>query len=196
MKNIAIIGAGGIGSFLVMELNRLAENSQLNDAKFTICDGDIVELKNLKYQNFDESDIGKNKAAALYEKCVYLLASAKSTYVEANDLQQFDLVVSCVDSADWRKAMFTELNSKEKMWIDLRSEGRAFAAYMKNKTSTLESMIATLPDSKERGSCQNAFELENNVIQIGNRIVAMIGVQMILNYLRNTTGLTTINLMV
>lgn len=196
MTSIAIIGAGGIGSFLVTELDRLGENDQLEHAKFTVFDGDIVEHKNLKYQRFDETDIGYNKVSALYKKCLFLKMRPMDTFAKVEDLVDFDLVVSCVDSSDWRKEMFTELEKKNTMWIDLRSEGRALAAYMKCKKNSLEAMLATLPDTKERGSCQNAFELENNIIQIGNRVVAMIGVQMILNYLRKDSGLTAINLLV
>ncbi len=196
MKQIAIIGAGGIGSFLIGELERLAENDQLANIHFTVFDGDIVEHKNLKYQNFVEKDIGKNKAQAMLGKCVFLDMVVNKVFANAKDLTGFDAVVSCVDSSDWRKEMFKVLEPKGTMWIDLRSEGRAIAAYMKSKKNTLETMLATLPDTRERGSCQNAFELENNVVQIGNRIVAMIGVQMILNYTRGDTGLTSISLMV
>lgn len=196
MKRIAIIGAGGIGSFLLGELERLAENNQLPNTHFIVFDGDVVEHKNLKYQNFVETDIGKNKAQAMFDKTVFLNMETKSVFANAKDLTEFDAVVSCVDSSDWRKEMFKILEPKGTMWIDLRSEGRAVAAYVKCKKNTLETMLATLPDTRERGSCQNTFELENNIIQIGNRIVAMIGVQMILNYLRKDSGITAINLLV
>ena len=46
-KKILIIGAGGIGSFLVQFLNKL------NIYELTVFDSDKVEEKNLLYQNFN-----------------------------------------------------------------------------------------------------------------------------------------------
>ena len=51
MRKVMIIGAGGIGSFLIPQLNR----TKLY--KLTVYDPDIVEEKNLTYQNFTEDDI-------------------------------------------------------------------------------------------------------------------------------------------
>lgn len=65
-KRIAIIGNGGIGSNLVVPLmkflktmNRMGYNHPVD---ILICDGDIVEKKNLERQDFVLSDIKSKKA--------------------------------------------------------------------------------------------------------------------------------------
>jgi tRNA A37 threonylcarbamoyladenosine dehydratase len=50
-KKILIVGAGGIGSFLIPLLDRV----KIYD--ITVFDPDIVEEKNLLYQNYEKSDI-------------------------------------------------------------------------------------------------------------------------------------------
>ena len=51
MRRILIIGAGGIGSFLIPILNRLGVYD------ITAFDEDRVEVKNLSYQNFTTDDL-------------------------------------------------------------------------------------------------------------------------------------------
>ena len=60
--NIHLIGAGGTGGYALSYLVRL-----LSDGEHVIhvYDGDRVEPKNLKRQNFDVADLDENKAAAL-----------------------------------------------------------------------------------------------------------------------------------
>lgn len=60
MKNIHIVGAGGVGSWLTPSLCMLAGHE-----KVTVYDGDTLETKNLNRQLFTEADVGKNKAEAL-----------------------------------------------------------------------------------------------------------------------------------
>ena len=50
MRKIMIIGAGGIGSFLIPLLNKTGLY------KMTVFDPDIVEKKNVPYQNFEMED--------------------------------------------------------------------------------------------------------------------------------------------
>jgi len=67
----------------------------------------------------------------------------------------------------------------------MRSEGRDIAIFTKSKKNTLDVMMKTLPkEDVENGSCQRQWEFENNIIQLGNRIVSSIGAQFILNWVR------------
>ena len=67
-----VIGCGGNGSFLIRDLARFiaVKNEDDDYAKhaLTVCDADIVELKNIKRQNFIIDDVGSNKAKVLAER--------------------------------------------------------------------------------------------------------------------------------
>lgn len=60
--NIHVIGAGGTGGFCVEFLARLLAGGE---HQIHVYDGDKVELKNLKRQNFTVSDVDLNKAEVL-----------------------------------------------------------------------------------------------------------------------------------
>ena len=64
---IVIIGAGGTGGNIIPHLYRIAFSSDRH-CKIVICDGDIVERKNLIRQNFAACDIGENKAQVMAER--------------------------------------------------------------------------------------------------------------------------------
>lgn len=65
---IVVLGAGGTGGYLIPHLYRIAFADSARTYRIIICDGDIVEEKNLIRQNFVKQDIGKNKAAVLAER--------------------------------------------------------------------------------------------------------------------------------
>lgn len=64
---IVMLGAGGTGGHIAPHLYRLLY--ALNrPVRFIICDGDVVEEKNLVRQNFTPADLGENKAKVLAER--------------------------------------------------------------------------------------------------------------------------------
>lgn len=178
-ENILVVGCGGIGSYLIQEVENLSRQGQIN-SEITISDFDIVELKNIKYQNFKNSDIGKEKAVVLGDR--YLFNSVRKIKNE-DDLEEYELFIICVDNAETRKLITDYCYKTNKYFIDLRSEGRALAVFTSEISKKDYNKTIDLND-KESKSCQLAFELEDNIIQEGNKIVAMIGSQLLLNYLR------------
>lgn len=60
--NIHVIGAGGTGGYCVEFLARLLAGGE---HKIHVYDGDMVEIKNLKRQNFAKKDVDLNKADVL-----------------------------------------------------------------------------------------------------------------------------------
>lgn len=60
--NIHVIGAGGTGGYCIEYLARLLAGG---NHKINVYDGDSVEIKNLKRQNFSKDDVDLNKAEAL-----------------------------------------------------------------------------------------------------------------------------------
>lgn len=63
--NIHVIGAGGTGGYCIEFLTRLLAGGK---HKIHVYDGDMVEIKNLKRQNFSKDDVDLNKAEALCRK--------------------------------------------------------------------------------------------------------------------------------
>lgn len=181
IKNILVIGCGGIGSYLIRELDRLLKNGQLGEVDVTICDMDKVEPKNVKYQNFTIEDVNGNKAKVLGTR--YLFNYSNKQITEFSQLKDYDLFLICVDNAKTRKLIFEYCFENDKYFIDLRAESRAVAVFTKDR-SDLDTLIKSLGDSDKSTSCQLAYELESDTIQNGNIIVASIGSQLLLNKLR------------
>ena len=68
MKTL-IVGCGGIGSWLINEIAEAITQGQIDfHSCFDIADNDIIECKNVKFQNFKDKDIGKNKALQLSKR--------------------------------------------------------------------------------------------------------------------------------
>ena len=64
---IVMLGAGGTGGHIAPHLYRLLY-ALGRPVRFIICDGDVVEQKNLVRQNFIPADLGENKAKVLAER--------------------------------------------------------------------------------------------------------------------------------
>lgn len=64
---VVMLGAGGTGGHIAPHLYRLLYALE-RPVRFIICDGDVVEAKNLVRQNFIPADLGENKARVLAER--------------------------------------------------------------------------------------------------------------------------------
>lgn len=64
---VVMLGAGGTGGHIAPHLYRLLYALE-RPVRFIICDGDVVERKNLVRQNFIPADLGENKARVLAER--------------------------------------------------------------------------------------------------------------------------------
>lgn len=140
-RKVLVIGAGGIGSYLISFL----DNLNLYDIQ--VNDDDKVETKNLTYQNFSEEDVGKHKVDCMKRHASVKIASPYSI-LTPKQLEGFDLIVCCVDNLGTRRMLY---NSNVK-WLDLRSQGRnaAYVTYQADPT-----MYDTLLAGKDGSfSCQ------------------------------------------
>ncbi len=184
MKNVLIIGCGGIGSWLIPRINRLMEYKQLSDINVTVADNDQVEDKNLPYQNFDMGDIIDDKALIMDSR--YNVLAINRRIVEEKELKAYDIIICAVDNAPTRRLVYKHcVGDSNKYFIDLRAEGSAVWAATSDCKMSYDGLLKTLGSSDEDRSCQLAFELDKGIIQLGNTVIAEIGAQYLLNHLRN-----------
>lgn len=182
---ILVIGAGGIGSHLIAEVCRLIEIEQIDpNTELVIADNDLAEMRQVKYQNFTFADAGLNKAQALAKRFKHVAITAVKDRIKSEkQLKVYDLIVLCVDNDPTRELVIKYCFSKNVDFLDLRSSGRTVSAFPKlEKASDNLKFI----DSNDTAcySCQDRNNLLMGRIDEGNKIVALIGVQMMLNKFR------------
>lgn len=128
-RSVMVIGAGGIGSYLVSFLNRVG----IYD--ITVYDDDNVERKNETTQNFCEGAVGEKKVDSI------LLATDDGSVTKEpfpvlveKQLQGYDLIVCCADNLGIRRLVYRQGFGADcqNKWLDLRSQGRngAVISYM------------------------------------------------------------------
>lgn len=114
--HIYLIGAGGTGGFLLEKLTRLFANFD-HPVTIEAIDGDTVEGKNLKRQNFTFDDLDHNKAQVLCTRLSKLVPHApklvpKTDYLTDNSLltdialldeDETPIIVDCVDNTATRR---------------------------------------------------------------------------------------------
>jgi molybdopterin/thiamine biosynthesis adenylyltransferase len=179
---LLVVGLGGIGSWLIHNLQHYKDIEQLPGLVLEAADPDIVEDKNIKYQNYLEEDILDYKADAIEAR--YEVVSYDHKILKTSQLSGYDCIISAVDNTTFRRMLFKHMDTLNTYWIDLRSEGQSIAFFTKHKANTLKKLLSTVKEDAENGSCQLEYQLEQNIIQGGNRIIAEIGAQLVLNWYR------------
>lgn len=106
--SIKVVGAGGIGSWLLAFLGRTSRIGADGQASATCFEKDEAEEKNLSRQPFSKRDVGRNKAEALAGWLYDLIdITAVEEYVKEDNVDQFihnlDTVFVCVDNHTSRK---------------------------------------------------------------------------------------------
>lgn len=188
---IIIIGVGGLGSFLVPEIMESIETGQLpSDTEITIADDDIIEFNQIKpMQNFNLNDIGRNKAEVLRDNYMIQMlqyqsvALVKGRITKKSELKGYDLIISCCDNFPTRKMIIEYCHEEDKQFMDLRATGRTIFGMVKAK-NIKDNMKFVEEEDKKEYSCQDKEDLEKGWIQLGHKIIAMKGMQMILNISR------------
>ncbi len=184
MKTL-IIGVGGIGSWLIEEIAKAVNQEQIElENEFYIADDDMVEINQITYQNFTTKEIAESKAKVLAKrfKDIALIYPITKRIMTEKQLEGYNLIICCADNTIVRELVFRYCHKNNIDFIDLRAEGRYVMAMPKG---TLEGDLSTLDlEDRASGSCQKESDLRKGWIQKGNKIIAMIGIQMLLNYFR------------
>lgn len=178
MNITKIIGAGGISSYYCEYIDMFIEKKQIINWEFTVYDDDAVELKNILYQNFKSSDIGKSKVSALEER--YFNLEFEEQRLNYNNINNCNLIIICADNNKIRREVYQNYIDNNIPFIDSRANGRAVGIFSSDTNNYLD----TLSNSNESSSCQNPFQLAKKEIEFGNVIIASILAQDTLNYYR------------
>jgi len=182
---ILVIGMGGIGSWLLEEICACIGQGQIDSMiEFVIADADIAELEQLNYQNFKRSEAGMNKSEALALRFQEYGIKEYTSRIERNEqLREYDTIILCVDNEKCRELVVKHCHKHNKEFLDLRATGRRIFAMP--KADSLEQNLKFIDsDDTEEYSCQDKADLDKGWVQNGNKVVAALGVQILLNLLR------------
>ena len=174
MRKILIIGAGGIGSFLIQFLNKV----DLYD--ITVADPDVVEQKNIPYQNFSKGHVGQNKASVMMDSYSSVNSFSKYPILTEKQMTGYDLVICCVDNLGVRRTLY---NTSLK-WLDLRAQGRNAALVSHKADPKMYDMLLAGPEGSF--SCQgDSWDGTNNNVHFMQIAIAGFGAQWIQRWFNN-----------
>ena len=112
---ITVIGAGAVGSFVVLGLAKIGAES------ITVYDPDTVETHNLPNQWFGPADIGRHKVKALAGLVEQMTGASIEGIPQVFGTQgASEVTICCVDSMDARLAIWRDLRPRPKLFIDSR----------------------------------------------------------------------------
>ena len=166
MRKVLVIGAGGIGSFLIPLLDKIG----LYD--ITVSDPDKVESKNLSYQNFKKGHVGQNKASVMFDSFESVNHGSQYPVLTESQLKGYHLVICCVDNIGLRRTLY---NTKVK-WLDLRAQGRNAALVSHKADPKMYDMLLTGDDRSY--SCQgDSWDGTNKGVHFMQVAIAGLGAQ-------------------
>ncbi len=171
MRKILVIGAGGIGSFLIPTLDKVGLYH------IHVADPDGVETKNLPYQNFKKGHVGQNKASVMMDSYESVITFSKYPVLTAKQMQGYDLVICCVDNLSVRRTLY---NTTLK-WLDLRAQGRNAALVSHKADPKMYDML--LAGEEGSFSCQgDSWDGTNSNVHFMQVAIAGLGAQWIQRY--------------
>ena len=191
--SLNVIGAGGIGSWLMHALVRPARRfADANKAHLhiRIYDSDKVDESNVHHQNFTPTDVGVKKVEALFEQLsgfnggnLTLEACPWDVRTE-DDFQTADLTIVAIDSPDCRALVAS--SSKAGKWAICTCAGDSFLFLTEDSADSAISMV-TQPN-QGAASCQLPGAISGGRIEAGNISVAAVAQTWVLRSLRYFSG--------
>lgn len=130
MRHIAVIGCGGIGTWLIDALAKFLNFNTREKFILTLADGDSFEDKNHDRQSFDLRDLHRNKAQAkaaqlaeLYPNIDVRVIPEYINELNADSLFPVDYIFICVDQHASRKIIGEAVNLQKPRNIVVISGG-------------------------------------------------------------------------
>ena len=182
----AIIGGGGIGSFFCRLLDDMMRARQLDmqAGNVTIYDFDVVETKNLLYQDYDAQEVGMYKSAILAFRYGF---NASFHRFDASRAGDHSFVILCADNPGVRRDVYTTFPAAGKGFLDMRSEGDTYCVFThETPQDVLMKSLGDAPESTVGRSCQLAEDLSKREVRLGNRMAGVVGMEMLLAMIRDT----------
>jgi len=171
-RKVLIIGVGGIGSYLFPLLDKTSSYD------ITVADPDIVENKNISYQNFYVDDVSNHKVTSLKSMNGYI--SSRYPILTDKQIMDYDLVVCCVDNLSVRRTLY---NTNIK-WLDLRAQGRNAALVSHKADPKMYDML--LAGEEGSFSCQgDSWDGSNKGVHFMQVAIAGLGAQWIQRYMND-----------
>ena len=137
---IVQLGAGGTGGHIAPQIYRLLY-SLARPTRYIICDGDVVEEKNLLRQNFSPADRGENKARVLAERYSTVFG-LETEYVPAF-IEDMDTLIELIRPNEWE--LDESANKKAKEMVIL---------------------LGAVDNNKSRQLCHRAFYQAEDLVYI------------------------------
>lgn len=137
---VVMLGVGGTGGHIAPHLYRLLYALD-RPVRFIVCDGDVVEKKNLVRQNFIPADLGENKARVLAER--YSTVFGMET----------EYVPSFVESEEQLKAL-------------IKPETYHTGVYLSTIVTEQVILIGAVDNNKSRQLCHRVFYQAKELVYI------------------------------
>ena len=134
------LGAGGTGGHIAPHLYRLLYSLE-RPARYIICDGDVVEAKNLMRQNFAPVDLGENKARVLAERYASVFGM-EAEYVPSF-VEDLGTLMELITPCGWE-----------------------LEPYSYKKTPEMVILLGAVDNNKSRQLCHKAFCQSKDLIYI------------------------------
>ena len=188
---IAIIGAGGIGSNLIVNLVPALHRGGMLDSTdgitIRVYDSDEVSESNLAHQRFLPNQIGMKKTEAIRTNILPFIGE-KLSLVSCpwdvrgeDDIVPYDMAIVAVDSPIARRVV----HSLGGFWLDIRCRGDGYMALDFRVSS--EHLSAMTPDQLAM-SCQLDGAISSGNIQFGHTLAAAHGSQWAVQMIRLISG--------
>ncbi len=111
---------------------------------------------------------------------MFRIKPVKERIKTAKQLKAYDFIIVCADNNPTRELVINHCFEKDVDFIDLRASGRIISAFP--KLGKREENL-NFVDSEDT-ACYSCQDKRTGRIDEGNKIIALIGVQMFLNRLR------------
>ena len=193
---VLLVGCGGTGSRVLVELSALSQNLvEMDHLGFEIhvFDPDVVEQHNIGRQMFYQTDLHENKAKVLATRINRSYGDNIKSYNRLcvkKDLVNVspDVIITCVDNVSFRKEIHKILEDVKDstIWIDTgnsKDNGQIIMSIIEHGKKITPSCVDLFPDMEDNDnipSCSTKQALKKQSFMI-NKFIANFTVQFLTN---------------